>query len=205
MVPQNVGGSVFDGNGHSITGVDPATGHFTGAVLQAQAGADSIKVAGVTVSASGLADVCDAGTARLRGILFDGVGGVITDNNVTGIEQGANGESGCQEGTGIDVRNEPFDTTGTDFRVTISDNTVTGDGPISYIAQNGIQVAYGATAIVKNNSSSENWYTPSSYVACGFLVYQADGVRASGNNFFNNERNQCNFGKSGGSFKPSNP
>ena len=183
----------------------------------------------MTVSASGLADVCDAGTARLRGILFDGVGGgVITDNNVTGIEQGANGESGCQEGTGIDVRNEPFDTTGTDFRVTISDNTVTdyqkggivangsvaaiitdntvtGDGPISYIAQNGIQVAYGATAIVKNNSSGENWYTPSSYVACGFLVYQADGVRASGNNFFKNERNQCNFGKSGGSFKPSNP
>ena len=55
--------------------------------------------------------------------------------------------------------------------------------------------------VVKSNASSGNWYTPASYVACGFLIYQADGVSASSNNFFNNERNQCNFGKDGGTFK----
>jgi len=88
--------------------------------------------------------------------------------------------------------------------VSVLNNTVTGEGQISYIAQNGIQVSYGAKAVVKGNTASGNWYTPSSYIACGFLIYQAGGVSASSNNFFNNERNQCNFGKGGGSFKPSN-
>jgi hypothetical protein len=180
------------------------------------------------VTVSGLTDVCDGGVDRLRGILFDGVGGVITNNHVTDIEQGASGQSGCQEGNAIEARNAPFDKTGTDLKVTISGNvvtdyqktgivangsvaatitgnTVTGDGHISYIAQNGIQIGYAATAIVKNNSSSENWYTPSSDIACGLLIYQADGVNASSNNLFNNERNLCNFGKGGGTFKPSNP
>jgi hypothetical protein len=86
----------------------------------------------------------------------------------------------------------------------VLNNTVTGEGQISYIAQNGIQVSYGAKAVVKGNTASGNWYTPGSYIACGFLLYQAGGVSASSNNFFNNERNQCNFGKGGGSFKPSN-
>ena len=228
VVPQNGGGSTFDGNGHSITGIDPAGGHFLGAVVQAEAGAAKITVKNLTVSVSALADACDAGADRLAGIRCDGVGGSILNNHVNDIEQGASGQSGCQEGNGIDVRNAPFDRTGTDFAVaitgnsvtdyqktgilangsvaaTITGNTVTGDGPITYIAQNGIQVGFGATAIVKGNTASGNSYSPPSDIACGFLIYKADGVSASSNNFFNNERNQCNFGKGGGSFKPVNP
>jgi hypothetical protein len=226
VVPQNPGGSTFDGDGHTITGVDPVAGHFTGAVVQAQAGPNAITVKNLTVTVSNLADVCDGDANRLRGILFDNVAGAITNNEVIGLKQGTN--SGCQEGNGIDVRNAPFDTTGTDrsvlmtgnvvtdyqktgivasgsVAVTLRSNTVTGAGPITYIAQNGIQVGFGATAIVKSNSSSRNTYTPKSFVACGLLVFQADGVSASGNNFFDNERNQCNFGKGGGTFKPSTP
>ena len=86
---------------------------------------------------------------------------------------------------------------------TIRNNTVTGDGRINYIAQNGIQVGFGATAVVKKNTSTDNYYRPKSFVACGLLIYQADGVSASGNNFSNNERNQCNFGKGGGTFNPA--
>jgi hypothetical protein len=52
------------------------------------------------------------------------------------------------------------------------------------------------------NSSSRNNYTPSSFIACGLLIYQAKGVSASSNNLFNNEKNMCNFGKGGGTFKP---
>ncbi len=44
---------------------------------------------------------------------------------------------------------------------------------------------------------------PKSFVACGFLIFGADGVRASSNDPFDNERNQCNFGKGGGTFNPS--
>jgi hypothetical protein len=228
VVPQNAGGSVFDGNGHKITGVDPTAGHFLGAVVQAQSGPKNITVKNLTVTVSSLTDACDAGADRLRGILFDAVGGTISNNNVTDIEQGAAGGSGCQEGNAIEVRNAPFDNTGIDFKVaisgntvsdyqktgilangsvaaTITSNTIVGDGPITYIAQNGIQVGFGGTAIVKSNSATANWYTPSSDIACGFLIFQADGVSASSNNFFNNERNQCNFGKGGGTFKASNP
>ena len=62
------------------------------------------------MTVSGLSNVCDDGDARLRGILFDGTGGSITNNDVVDVRQGAT--SGCQEGNSIEVRNEPFDNTG---------------------------------------------------------------------------------------------
>jgi hypothetical protein len=40
-------------------------------------------------------------------------------------------------------------------------------------------------------------------VACGLLLFDADGVKSSKNTFFNNERDNCNFGKGGGNVKPS--
>jgi hypothetical protein len=224
VVPQNAGGSVFDGATHSITGVDPVGNHFLGAVVQAQAGLKPITVKNLTVQTSNLATSCDAGDARLRGILFDGVSGAIQNNVVKDIEQGATGD-GCQEGNAIEVRNAPFTTAGPDKSVTISgnsvteyqktgilvngsvaatitNNTVVGDGPINFIAQNGIQVGFGASANVMLNTVSGNSYTGPD-VACGLLLFQADGAKVSKNNFFNNERNQCNFGKGGGTFKPA--
>lgn len=216
------GNTTLNGDGHTITAVDPVGGHFVGAVIAAL-GASNARVTNVTVTSSGLADVCDAGDARLRGILFEGSSGSITGVTVTGVRQGL---SGCQEGNAIEVRNAPFDNTGTDLAVTVSGNTVsnyqkngitvngsvaamisgntiTGDGAINYTAQNGIQVGFGATATVQNNAVSGNNYTPTSYVACGLLFFEADGVRASKNALSANERDQCNYGKGGGTFKPA--
>lgn len=212
-------GFTLDGNGHTITGRDPAGGHFVGAII-VNAGATA-HVTNTTVTVSGLADACDGGNDRLRGIMFDGAAGSITDNQVIGINQGA---SGCQEGNGIEVRNAPFDDTGADLSVTITGNvvssyqktgilangsvaatitgnTVTGAGAVNYIAQNGIQVGFGATAIVHDNSVSGNSYTGPD-VACGVLMFQADGVKSSKNTLFDNERDNCNFGKGGGTFNP---
>jgi len=211
-------GFTLDGAGHTITAVDPSGDHFKGAVV-ANGGATA-HVTNLHVKASGLADVCDAGADRLRGILFDGASGSITDNTVFNINQGA---SGCQEGNAIEVRNAPFDNTGTDVNVTISgnvvtnyqktgilangsvaaiisNNVVTGAGPINYIAQNGIQVGFGGTAIVRNNEISGNDYTPKDTVSCGLLFFDADGVKASQNTYRDNERNVCNVGKGGGNF-----
>ncbi len=210
-------GTTLDGNSHSITAVDPTGGHFLGAVV-ANAGPNA-SVTNLTVTASHLADACDGGTDRLRGILFDGASGSITDNTVMGINQG---HSGCQEGNAIEVRNAPFDGThpaiktvaisgntisdyqktgivaNGDVAATITKNTVTGAGQINYIAQNGIQIGFGATATVKGNTSSGNWYTPTTDIACGILFFDAGGVKASNNTWFANERDQCNFGKGGG-------
>jgi hypothetical protein len=212
----------LDGAHHTITAVDPPDpDHFLGAVVRN--GGTSANVINLNVTASGLRDACDDGDNRLRGILLDGASGSITNNTVTGVRQGT---SGCQEGNSIEVRNAPFSTSGTDLFVTISGNTissyqktgilangsvaatitgntVTGAGPVGYIAQNGIQIGFGATAAVKNNTVSGNFYTGPD-VACGILLYQADGVKTSSNNLFSNERDMCNFGKGGGKLNPSN-
>ncbi|HEX7024002.1 MAG TPA: right-handed parallel beta-helix repeat-containing protein [Gemmatimonadales bacterium] len=219
-------GWTLDGNGFTITAVDPAGGHFLGAVVK-NAGT-SANVTDLTVTASALANVCDGAgppDTRLRGILFEGAAGSITNSIVTNVNQGP---SGCQEGNAIEVRNAPFDDTGTDLVVTIdgntvngyikngitangsvaatiTNNTVTGSGPVGVplAAQNGIQIGFGATAVVRGNTISGNNYTPASYVACGILFYQAAGVKASANTQSGNERDNCNYGKGGGIYNPN--
>jgi len=86
---------------------------------------------------------------------------------------------------------------------TITNNNVAGDGPITHIAQNGIQISDGATAKITGNSVSGNYYTPATYVACGLLFYQAAGVKQQANNLFANEVNLCNVGRGGGKPNPS--
>jgi len=210
----------LDGDGFSITAVDPVAGHFLGAIIKND-GATAY-VTNLVVTALGLANVCDGGDDRLRGILFDGAAGSISNNTVVNINQGA---SGCQEGNGIEVRHAPFDNTGTDLAVaitgnvvsgyqkngitangsvaaTISGNVVTGAGPVTYIAQNGIQIGFGATATVQGNTVSGNNYTPKDTTACGLLLFQSDGVRTGKNVFTGNEKDLCNFGRGGGSANP---
>jgi hypothetical protein len=54
---------------------------------------------------------------------------------------------------------------------TISNNTVTGQGPVNYIAQNGIQVGYGANAAVTGNTVTGNAYTGANLASsAGILV-----------------------------------
>jgi hypothetical protein len=95
--------------------------------------------------------------------------------------------------------------------VSVLNNVVTGEGAINYIAENGIQVSFGAAAKLVGNDVSRNNYTPAKVTACGLLLYKAGGVSASKaglsyvkaeNDFHNNEANVCNFGKGGTSVKP---
>jgi len=85
----------------------------------------------------------------------------------------------------------------------ITGNTVAGDGQVDYIAQNGIQVGFGATALVRDNTVTGNWYTPESYVSCGLLFFEAEGVKQQSNALDANERNLCNYGRGGGNFDAS--
>jgi hypothetical protein len=73
---------------------------------------------------------------------------------------------------------------------------------VPFAAQNGIQIGFGATAIVRNNVVSGNDYTPETFVACGLLYLDADGVRANHNTLFDNERDVCHFGRGGGQYDP---
>ncbi len=192
-------GFTLDGAGNTITAVDPSGGHFLGAVVK-NAGLTA-HVKNLTITTSGLANVCDGSGSpdnRLRGILFDGAGGSILDNTISDINQGSG--SGCQEGNAIEVRNAPFDGThpGTktvtisgntvtdyqktgivvngDVAATITDNTVTGFGPVGAIAQNGIQFGFGATGILMKNTVAGSWFTGADWIASGVLVFESNDV-----------------------------
>jgi hypothetical protein len=227
-------GVTLDGNGHTITAVEPGLGHFTGAVVQNATAPSTIHVTNLTIDATLNGNPCDAGPQRLRGILFSGASGTATNNTVT-VTQGVN--FGCQEGNAIEARNflgEPLASTDR-TTVTISDNVIplyqktgvlangnvdaivtrnviTGVGPSTVIAQNGVQVGFGATGLVSANAISGNNYTPNSFFACGIIVVDAGGVdRKQQDNFFPsqgdpmaNEKDTCGFAK-GGNYDPVSP
>lgn len=199
-------GFTLNGKGYAITAVDPVGGHFLGAVVKN--GGASANIINLTIQASGLANVCDGGADRLRAILFEGASGTLKGNTILGVNQGV---SGCQEGNAIEVRNFPFDGThpntkivqikgnvvqnyqktgivaNGDVAVTIKENIVSGAGPVNYIAQNGIQVGFGATGTVADNEVSGNWYTGAYWTAAGLLAYAVDGVIVKENLSVNNQ------------------
>lgn len=179
-------GMTLDGNGFTITGIDPAGDHFKGAVVMNGGGTGSVR--NLTVTVSGLANVCDAGTNRLRGIMFAGASGSIENNQVLNINQGP---SGCQEGNAIEIRN--FGDNSETSRVSVTNNTVTGYqktgiiangdvevvmtgnfldglGPVNYIARNGIQFGFGGTGSARDNTVAGNSYSGASTVSGGILV-----------------------------------
>jgi len=211
-------GFTLEGDGQSITAVNPGVGHFLGAVVEGDGA--SANVNNLTVTARNLATACDTFPDSLAGIRLDGAAGSITNNTVTGLQQGTAGD-GCQEGNAIEVRNTagagtPAVTvtgnTVTSYQKTgvlvkgpvsavVTGNTITGYGPSVLIAQNGIQVSAGATAHLGNNTISDNFYTPKSYQACGVLIYQAGGLLIDKTNTYtDNEKDVCTYGK-GGTFK----
>ncbi len=73
---------------------------------------------------------------------FDGGGvtGRIVGNSITAYQKGG------------------IVTNGSGVQAMISDNSVTGDGHVTFIAMNGIQIGYGASASVMRNSVSGNSY-----------------------------------------------
>jgi len=59
---------------------------------------------------------------------------------------------------------------------TVSSNTVAGNGPVNYIAQNGIQIGYGAGGQVMRNKVTGHSYTgPNGASSAGILVFGGCG------------------------------
>jgi hypothetical protein len=90
---------------------------------------------------------------------------------------------------------------GTD--VEISGNAVTGIGPTPLIAQNGIQVAFGAKGSVEGNSVINHIYSLcTSGDNCGasssnILIFEANNVRVTGNSLGNSQVNVYYQGNKG--------
>jgi len=112
---------------------------------------------------------------------------------------------GCQEGNGIEARHAPYDgshpsTLTVEFRgnhvegfqkngigvsgdlsARISDNVVVGAGETDVIAQNGIQVSYGALARVENNEVDGQWFSGLDWSSSGILIFETDGALVASN------------------------
>jgi parallel beta-helix repeat protein len=188
-------GMTLEGAGRTITARDPEGGHFLGAVIK-NAGPVA-HVRNLVIDTESLISACDPGApvdSRLRGIFLESASGTVVGNTVRNIRQV---NSGCQEGSGIEVRNPPYDGThpGTrqvhitgnrvsayqktgilvvgDVDAEIYLNRVTGLGPVNFIAQNGIQVSAGARATLKLNHVEGNEYLPESTVSTGILLFGA--------------------------------
>lgn len=188
-------GMTLDGQGFTITAVDPAGDHFRGGVIEN--GGALAHVTNLGVTTSGLANACDAGADRLRGILFDGASGSITHSVVSDINQGS---SGCQEGNGIEIRNAPFDGThpatvsvtvqhnvvtdwqktgilaNGDVDVEVSHNKVGSSATQDDLAANSVQFGFGALgAITQNEVGGNEWRGTSFFAASAILVFSANG------------------------------
>lgn len=184
-------GFTLDGDKHTITAVDPAAGHFVGGVIENAGTVAHVK--NLRITTSSLANVCDGGADRLRGILFDGASGSIINNRVSNINQGA---SGCQEGNAIEIRNSPFATFGCeledgdchpdtqtvqiiknkitnwqktgivangDVDVFIQNNKIGASATQLNLAANSIQLGFGAIGTVSHNQVEGNQW-------CGALT-----------------------------------
>jgi parallel beta-helix repeat protein len=172
----------------SVTGADIFGANYFGVLVNGA----SVNVTGSTVHNIG--EVPLNGAQHGNAIVYlGGASGTISGNTVSSYQK-----------NGITV-------SGTGTSATVTNNTVTGEGPITYIAQNGIQISFGATAMLTGNDVSLNNYTPAKVTACGLLIYKAGGVSASKNgisfikaenSFHDNETDICNFGKGGG-FDPT--
>jgi parallel beta-helix repeat protein len=193
----------------------PATGLLQNTTDQRGAVAAQILVLGTAgpVSISNLA-VDGKGNQYpgddLRGILYEDASGVV--NHVAVRNEIPNDTpTGNQSGQGIFVETN----TGSAATLTVTNssvhnynkngivaryagatlnaigNYVQGAGPISYIAQNGIEIAFGgATGTIKNNTVIDNFYVPTTSSSSDILLYDAyslesGGVVVSGNTLGN--------------------
>jgi len=166
------------------------------------AGAGSVTISHLTVDGTGnLLSGC--GAPNMTGIYYQNSAGTITDNAVRNQLMDP-ADQGCQLGLAINVESDtgaPLITisnnsvrnydkngitadgpgTGPGPVVTITGNTVIGLGATSVIAQNGIQIGFGATGSATNNHVADDIYTGPTYGSAGILIYASAGVTASSN------------------------
>src|SRR5581483_6049765 len=76
--------------------------------------------------------------------------------------------------------------------ITVTGNTVVGLGPTSGAAENGIQIGFGATGKIQNNTAIDDIWAPDTFsdpgdAAAGILIYASPNVITSGNTVGNTQ------------------
>ena len=153
---------------------------------------DNVSIIGLEIDGAGQGN----GDYRFEGIGFFNAGGLIQGNEIHAVRD--NPLSGTQHGVGIyafnldgtprtlvvddnniyDFQKNGMSLLGTGLTVEVTNNTVTGSGPlgVGMPAQNGIQLGAGATGTISGNTISDIWYTDPSWASIGILVSDATGT-----------------------------
>ncbi|HEY3636861.1 MAG TPA: right-handed parallel beta-helix repeat-containing protein [Rhizomicrobium sp.] len=181
-------------------------------ILVAPTTAATVNVENIVVDGTGNNDTSCG--LELIGIYYQNAGGTISGDTAQNQLLPPDYQ-GCQDGEGIFVENQTSGTTRvkitnntvTNFdkngitvsygaaNVQIENNTVTGLGPTDVIAQNGIQLGYGATGTISGNQVSELIYTPETYGSSGILLYNTQvGGSVAAPKVTNNTVNTSQYG-----------
>lgn len=197
-------GATLDGNGYTITAVDPDGGQFLGAVIQNDG--NSMNITRLVVRGELGATACDTGDNRLAGVRFRNAGGSISKSTILNINQDA---SGCQEGYGIEVRNPIDDNTGSvsvqiannrvedyqktgilvsgDIGLTMYKNIVSSGYDQTALAANSVDVGDGASGWISDNTIYGNqWFGTSYWVATAMVVFGAQNLQITNNSILGN-------------------
>jgi len=154
--------------------------------------------------------VNDGTSVTVEGASIHNIGNVPFDGTQHGVGiYFTNGGTGTIDGNTVSAYQKGgIVVNGTATTATVTNNTVTGLGPVGFIAGNGIQVSRGAVAEVRGNAISDNFYTgevgvgPNAggenpegfeFFSTGLLLFQAGaGTRTSNNQFSGNQHNFAN-------------
>ncbi len=185
-----------------------ATGRPIAAQLLVQDPASAVMLTNITVDGSnnGIADC----VLNPIGIYYQNASGVISHSTVLNEVLSA-GLEGCQSGLGIfaqsgggssvvNINNNHVENyqkngiTGNELgtNVTITSNTVIGQGPTTGAAENSIQIGFGATGSISKNTVGSDVWAPDNIgdpgdAAAGILVYASHGVSISTNSVSNTQ------------------
>lgn len=167
--------------------------------------AQSVNISNIAVDGSNN-QVNGCGT-DLRGIYYQGASGTLTAV-VTRNQTLATGLNGCQSGEGIFVQSGYGCTTpahvtvggssvhsfqkngitgdGSETSLKVLQNYISGQGPTTGAAENGVQISDGAAGQVIGNTVIDNIWAPDTSAdigdaASGILVYASEGVLVSNN------------------------
>jgi nitrous oxidase accessory protein NosD len=195
--------AMMTGNITSLVSGDPL------AVAISVQNAEDVDIDGLIVDGSN--NGLTACAPSLIGILYQNASGRVAHNTVRNfILTGSN--IGCQSGNAIEVETATdgssrveisensvnnyqkngvtANETGTE--IDLEGNTVTGVGPTTGAAQNGVQIGYGAGGRVRNNTITDNVYSPCTASTCdtnaaGILIYNSDGIDIENNSVGTNQ------------------
>jgi hypothetical protein len=138
----------------NVTGANIHGANYYGVVVNGDAGAVTTNVK--TSSIHDIGETPLNGTQHGNAIYYRALGtgtatGVISGNTITNYQKG-----------GITANGK--------VTATITNNHVIGEGPVDYIAQNGIQIGYGAKASVTGNTVTGNAYTGANNASSGGIL-----------------------------------